>query len=120
MTGPHPAVAATRSAVREALDGHEFGARVWVACSGGPDSLALAAAASFVGHKQGYLVGAIVVDHGLQENSAAISERAAAQAAKAGIATVFWPSIWVPSQLMLRRVPGASASSAAWNSACEV
>ena len=48
LTGPHPAVAAARNAVRELLDGSELGTRVWVACSGGPDSLALAAAAAFV------------------------------------------------------------------------
>jgi len=88
MTGPHPAVAATRTAVREALDGHEFGSRVWVACSGGPDSLALAAAASWVGHKQGYVVGAIIVDHGLAPDSAQIAQRAEAQVRKAGIAIV--------------------------------
>lgn len=88
MTGPHPAVAATRNAVREILDGHEFGSRLWVACSGGPDSLALAAAASFVGHKVGYLVGAIIVDHGLLPNSADVAKRAEAQVRKAGIATV--------------------------------
>lgn len=88
MTGPHPAVAATRNAVREVLDGHEFGSRVWVACSGGPDSLALAAAASFAGHKQGFLVGAIIVDHGLLPESADIARRAEVQVRKAGIATV--------------------------------
>lgn len=95
MTGPHPAVAATRTAVREALDGAEFGSRIWVACSGGPDSLALAAAASFVGHKYGHLVGAIVVDHGLQADSALVAERAAAQARRAGIATVFVEKVTV-------------------------
>ena len=36
MSGPHPAVAATRVAVRETLDGCELGTRVWVALSGGP------------------------------------------------------------------------------------
>jgi len=95
MTGPHPAVAATRHAVREAIDGSEFGSRLWVACSGGPDSLALAAAASFVGHKYGYLVGAIVVDHGLQEDSARVAQAAAAQARRAGIATVFVETVTV-------------------------
>ncbi len=89
MTGPHPAVAATRNAVREVLDGLDLGTRVWVACSGGPDSLALAAATSFAGHKIGLHVGAIIVDHGLQEGSAEVAKRAEAQARKAGIATVF-------------------------------
>lgn len=42
-----------------------------VACSGGPDSLALAAAAVVVGGRRGLAVRAAVVDHGLQDGSAA-------------------------------------------------
>ena len=42
MTGPHPAVAAVRLAVRAALAELEPGAVALVACSGGADSLALA------------------------------------------------------------------------------
>ncbi len=53
VSGPHPAVAACRVAVRDALGDLELGTRVWVACSGGPDSLALAAAAAYVGRKHG-------------------------------------------------------------------
>jgi len=89
VTGPHPAVAATRNAVREALDGVDMGARIWVACSGGPDSLALAAAASFVGHREGFLVGAIIVDHGLAPDSGIVAEKAIGQVHKAGIVTAF-------------------------------
>lgn len=89
MTGPHPSVAAVRNAVRETLDGCDIGTRVWVACSGGPDSLALAAATGYVGRKEGYLTGAIIVDHGLQPDSGAVAERAAAEVRKAGIHTVF-------------------------------
>ncbi|WP_061961566.1 tRNA lysidine(34) synthetase TilS [Demequina flava] len=89
MTGPHPSVAAVRNAVRESLDVCDIGTRIWVACSGGPDSLALAAAAGFAGRKDGYLTGAIIVDHGLQPNSAEIAERAAAQVRRAGVHTVF-------------------------------
>jgi len=88
MSGPHPSVAATRVAVREMLDGLELGTRVWVACSGGPDSLALAAATSFVARKEGFFAGAIIVDHGLQEDSAAVASHAAAQVRRAGISTV--------------------------------
>ncbi|MDN4477461.1 tRNA lysidine(34) synthetase TilS [Demequina sp. SYSU T00039-1] len=88
VSGPHPAVAACRVAVRDALGDLELGTRIWVACSGGPDSLALAAAASYVGRKHGYLVGAIIVDHGLQPDSAVVAERAAHQVRRAGIHTV--------------------------------
>ena len=82
-------MSATRNAVREALDGVDMGARIWVACSGGPDSLALAAAAHFVARKEGFLVGAIVVDHGLSPKSAVIAEQAISQVRKAGIVTAF-------------------------------
>jgi tRNA(Ile)-lysidine synthase len=57
------AVAAVRLAVRRALPD---GGLVLVACSGGPDSLALATAARFVGER----VGLVTVDHGLQAGSA--------------------------------------------------
>ncbi|GAA0545237.1 tRNA lysidine(34) synthetase TilS [Paractinoplanes ferrugineus] len=57
-----PSVAAIRTAVRRALPP----GLVLVACSGGADSLALAAAARFVGSS----VGLVTVDHGLQEGSA--------------------------------------------------
>lgn len=88
VSGPHPAVAATRNAVREMLDGLELGTRVWVACSGGPDSLALAAATAFVCRKEGFFAGAVIVDHGLQSSSEKIAEHAAAQARAAGITSV--------------------------------
>jgi tRNA(Ile)-lysidine synthase len=68
---------------------------VWVAVSGGPDSLALAAAVSWVGHKDGYLVGAIIVDHGLQAGSAEVAARAADEVRKAGVHTVFVETVTV-------------------------
>lgn len=55
-----------------------------VACSGGADSLALAAAAHFVARKQGRTVAAVVVDHGLQTASAAVADRARRQLSDLG------------------------------------
>ncbi|WP_158374879.1 tRNA lysidine(34) synthetase TilS [Cellulosimicrobium cellulans] len=83
MAGPHPAVAAVRGAAAAALADLPDGALVLVACSGGPDSLALAAGAAFVAGSRarrgapGPRVGAVVVDHGLQPGSAAVAGRAA-------------------------------------------
>jgi tRNA(Ile)-lysidine synthase len=70
-----PAVAATRLAVRDGLAEVPAGSLVLVACSGGPDSLALAAAAGFVCPRAGLRAGLVTVDHGLQDGSA---DRAAA------------------------------------------
>ena len=47
-----------------------------VACSGGADSLALAAGARHVAARRGLTCRAAVVDHGLQPGSAAVAERA--------------------------------------------
>lgn len=56
-----------------------------VALSGGPDSLALAAATAFEAPRAGLTAGAVIVDHGLQDASAATAERAAAQARSLGL-----------------------------------
>ncbi len=53
------------------------GSSVLVACSGGADSMALAAGAAFEGAKAGWLVGAIVVDHGLHDDSAEVADTVA-------------------------------------------
>ena len=74
MTGPDPAVAQVRLAVRRSLADLEPGSVVLVACSGGADSLALAAATVFEGRAAALSVGAVTVDHALQDGSA---ERAA-------------------------------------------
>ena len=68
MAGPDPAVAQVRRAVRPSLA--EADQPVLVACSGGADSLALAAALAFEGPRAGVPVGAVTVDHGLQPGSA--------------------------------------------------
>ena len=80
-----PAVADVRRAVRLALPDEGL---VLVALSGGPDSLALAAATAFEAHRAGVRAGAIVVDHGLQTGSADVAARAVRQASDLGLEPV--------------------------------
>lgn len=58
---------------------------VLVACSGGADSLALAAATAFVAPRLGIRAGLVTVDHGLQAGSAQRAVRVAEWAAGAGL-----------------------------------
>ena len=55
-----------------------------VACSGGADSLALLAATVTEGHRTGWHVAGVTVDHGLQEDSGAQADRVVAQMAELG------------------------------------
>jgi len=89
----HPSVASVRVAVRRSLAllvAEQPGGRpapdaaVLVACSGGPDSLALLSATVFEGHKLGLRVIGVTVDHGLQEESAAHATRVVEQMAALG------------------------------------
>ncbi|MFI6814261.1 tRNA lysidine(34) synthetase TilS [Nonomuraea sp. NPDC050328] len=68
--GPHPAVADVRRAVRECLADLKVGDLVLVACSGGADSLALAAATAFSAPRMNLRAGLVTVDHNLQPGSA--------------------------------------------------
>lgn len=68
-----PAVAAVRSAVRSQCRDVEPGRAVLVACSGGADSMALAAATVFEAARAGWLMSVVVVDHGLQAASAQVA-----------------------------------------------
>jgi tRNA(Ile)-lysidine synthase len=68
---------------------------VLVALSGGPDSLALAAATAFEASRLGMTAGAVIVDHGLQEGSADVAARAAQQAAELGLAPVITTHVTV-------------------------
>src|SRR5215469_8289748 len=75
--GPDPAVAAVRLGVRRSLTGLDRGSLALTACSGGADSLALAAALAFEAPRLGLRAGAVTVDHGLQDGSASRAERVA-------------------------------------------
>lgn len=83
-------MADVRRAVREWAVGHPGTAEnlFLVALSGGGDSTALAWAASLELPQRGVRVGAVIVDHQLQEGSAEVASRAADQAAKWGLSPV--------------------------------
>lgn len=66
-----------RRAVADALADLAPGTSVLVACSGGPDSLALVAATAWAAPRSGLRARAIVVDHGLQQGSAEVADEAA-------------------------------------------
>lgn len=93
MTGPAPAVAEIRTAVRAVLtslatgpgDSRQREPLVLVACSGGADSLALAAATAFVAPRLGWRAGLLTVDHQLQVGSAQRAESVAAWARELGL-----------------------------------
>lgn len=79
----HEVLRAVRKSFVELPDG-----LVMVACSGGPDSLALAAATADVVSASGRLAGAVVVDHMLQDGSAEVAENAAQQCSRVGLSPV--------------------------------
>lgn len=71
-----PATLAVVRAVAAALGPSD--AALLVACSGGPDSLALAAGTLHVARERRLPYAAVVVDHGLQDGSAAVAQAARA------------------------------------------
>lgn len=102
-------MADVRRAVRDAiapLASARPDSLVLVALSGGPDSLALAAATAFEAPRAGLRAGAVVVDHGLQRGSAEVAERAAAQARRLGLTPVLIRRAQVPP-----RPPAGSGDS---------
>jgi tRNA(Ile)-lysidine synthase len=89
--GPDPAVAEVRRALRAAVAELPDGPLV-VACSGGADSTALAAAVAFVAARDGRPAGMVTVDHQLQPDSA----RHARQTAQLGFELGLDPVLVVP------------------------
>ncbi|WP_432558691.1 tRNA lysidine(34) synthetase TilS [Granulicoccus sp. GXG6511] len=78
-----PAMAQLVAAVEHALDDSVRG--LIVGCSGGADSLALVAATAIVAKRRSAPARAIVIDHGLQEDSAAVAKKAASRAERVGL-----------------------------------
>jgi tRNA(Ile)-lysidine synthase len=100
-----PAVAAVRVAVRSLLSTMDNGGGlVLAAASGGADSLALAAAASFVAPRLGWRAGLLTVDHQLQRGSSAQAEAVARWAASAGLC---------PAEVLTVQVDGPGGPEAA-------
>ena len=94
--GPSPAVADVRNAVRESLRDLDPGALVLVACSGGADSLSLAAGLAFVAPRQRLRAGGVTVDHGLQPGSAGRGRDVAGVLARLGLDPVACVPVSVP------------------------
>ena len=88
MTNPSVEV---RRAVRECLADLPPEALVLVACSGGPDSIALAAASK----SERSRVGAVIVDHGLRPESADEAQRAAGWLREHGLDPVLVAAVQV-------------------------
>jgi tRNA(Ile)-lysidine synthase len=94
--GPHPAVAAIRHAVRAGLSALDPGDLVLAACSGGKDSLAMAAALAFEAPKAGILAGGVTVDHGVQSGSAGQAAIVAATMTELGLSPALAVTVKVP------------------------
>lgn len=85
-----PAMADVRRAVRDSWEtfGVVEGDTVVIACSGGADSLALAAASLFEGNRAKLNVISVVVNHNLQKGSKETAEQAKRTLMEIGFATV--------------------------------
>ncbi|WP_461171088.1 tRNA lysidine(34) synthetase TilS [Arthrobacter sp. Z1-15] len=102
----NPTLGKARNMIREALEDAGLAPRgtasappplLLVACSGGPDSLALAEAASFFARRGDYRVGAVVVDHALQPGSADVAAAAAQKLRGMGLDPVQVRTVSVPA-----------------------
>ncbi len=89
----------------------DAGDLVLAACSGGPDSLALAAAVAFEAPRAGLRSGAVVVDHGLQPGSAELTGNVAAALANLGLDPVLAPVVTVARPASGGSYPGPEAAA---------
>lgn len=92
-----PAMADVRRAIRETWDatGVHSGDVILVACSGGADSMALAMAAKFEGDRAGVSVGAVIIDHQLQEITKAVAAEVSYNLTDAGFSPVVMRAVTV-------------------------
>jgi tRNA(Ile)-lysidine synthase len=90
-------VAQVRTEVRQALTGLAAGDLVLAACSGGADSLALAAALAHEAPRLGLRGGGVTVDHGLQPGSAERAASVAGTLAGLGLHPVENVAVTVPA-----------------------
>jgi tRNA(Ile)-lysidine synthase len=114
--GPAPAVAAVRNAVRASIADLGRGDLVLAACSGGPDSLALAAALAFVAPRMGLGAGGVTVDHGLQDGSGSRAASVVAVLSGLGLDPVRGIAVTVPAG----GGPEAAARTARYHALAEV
>jgi tRNA(Ile)-lysidine synthase len=110
--GGGPAAKAVYVAVRDAVADLAPSDLVLVACSGGPDSLALAAAAAKLAPRGGPAAGAVVVDHGWSAAAARASAEAAAACRGLGLAPVELVAVDATSAIREHGGPEAAAREA--------
>jgi tRNA(Ile)-lysidine synthase len=124
----NPTLGKARNMIREALDDAGLAPRgtestppplLLVACSGGPDSLALAEAASFFARRGDYRVGAVVVDHALQHGSADVAAAAAVKLRDMGLDPVQVRTVSVPATGMGPEAAARTVRYAALDEAVE-
>ncbi|MFM2024389.1 MAG: hypothetical protein RLZZ56_402 [Actinomycetota bacterium] len=111
-------MADVRRAVRESLERQGFasGDFVLVACSGGPDSLALAAATAFEAPKLELKLAAVIVDHGIQKATAEVAKKTASTLGALGFELIEIVTVTVGSEGGLE----AAARSARYEAIDEV
>lgn len=119
-----PVVGSARKMLQDALAAAGYPERVLVACSGGPDSLALAAVAAYFGrrgHVDGHPVsiGAVVVDHQLQPGSARVAAATAQTLEDLGLSPVQIRTVDVASTGMGPEAAARDARHAALHAAAE-
>ncbi|MDI3210819.1 tRNA lysidine(34) synthetase TilS [Arthrobacter sp. AL12] len=110
--------------LQDALAGAGYPERILVACSGGPDSLALAAVAAHFarrGHVDGHpvTVGAAVVDHQLQPGSAEVAAATAVTLRELGLSSVQVRTVEVASTGMGPEAAARDARHAALEAAAD-